>query len=134
MKRILIVILLFIVNLCFSQGTDNRVLQNFIRINLGLHGLDISYEWAPSNNFVSENGLGIGMGNSIYGSSVEYYFNLARPTPYLKSELKYIYNTPKQISKGKSILNNSGNYIGFQTKYSFGNDKDYKLNQSLLTE
>lgn len=134
MKKIFAIVIITITNLCFAQNVENNELTNFGRINLGLHGLDASYEMLISKKIVWENSIGMGMGSSIYGSSVEYLFDFTKPTPYIKSELKYIYNTERRISKQKSILNNSGNYIGLQTKYSFGNNNHYKLNQTLLTE
>lgn len=74
------------------------------------------------------------MGSNIQGNSVEYIFELGVPTPYFKSELKFIYNFQKRITKEKNTLNNSGNYIGLQTKFSFGNLGYSNLNQTLLTE
>lgn len=134
MKGILTITTIIIANLCFAQNIENKELSHFARINLGLQGLDVSYELPISNQFVWENSLGIGMGSSVNGSSVEYLFDFSKPTPYIKSELKYIYNNEERISKQKRVLNNSGNYIALQTKYSFGNSNHYKLNQTLLTE
>lgn len=133
MKKILTIGILFLSNFLWAQTNDN-VLTNFARINLGLHGIEASYELPISKSFVWENSLGIGMGANINGKSAEFHFDFGNPTPFLKSELKYIYNIEKRESKGKTVLNNSGNYIGLQTKYSFGNSDVYELNRTSLTE
>ncbi len=133
MKKILTIGVLIFSNLLWAQS-DTDAFKNYSRINLGLHGLELSYELPVSKKFVWENTLGIGMGSNINGSIVQYSFNFLKLSPFLKSELKYIYNVHKRKAKGKNTLNNSGNYIGFQTKYSFGNSDDTLQNQTLLTE
>src|SRR5690554_859830 len=114
MRRLLTlgVTALIFTNTLSAQTEDNKALENLARINLGPHGLDLSYELSISNEFIWENSLGIGMGSNVYGSSTEFVFDFGQPVPYLKSELKYIYNFDRRISKGKSTSNNSGNYIG----------------------
>lgn len=47
----------------------------------------------------------------------------------MKSEFKYYYNREKRERKGKNNLNNSGNYIAFQTKY---NTKIFSLSKTEL--
>jgi hypothetical protein len=133
MKKIFTIGILLFSNFLLAQANDN-LLKNFARVNLGLHGIEASYELSFSERFVWENSLGIGMGANSNASSAEFHFDLANPTPFVKSELKYIYNIKKRESKGKTILNNSGNYIGLQTKYSFGNSNVYELNRTSLTE
>lgn len=133
MKKYLIIGILLFSNLLSAQSKEDK-LSNFLRINLGLHGAELSYELPISKKFAWENAFGIGMGSNIYTRSINYSFDLARPTPFLKSEFKYIYNRNKRILKNKLILNNSGNYIGLQTKYSFGNSKLLSQNKTLLTE
>ena len=133
MKKFFTIAILLFSNLLMAQSNDN-LLDNFARINLGLHGIEASYELPVSKKFVWENSLGIGMGANVNASSAEYYLDFGNLAPFVKSELKYIYNINKRGSKGKNIINNSGNYIGLQTKYSFGNSKVYHLNSISLTE
>lgn len=133
MTKIFTIGFLFFSTFIFAQSSEDG-LTNFARINLGLHGLEASYELPVSKRFVWENSLGIGMGANVNGGGAEFHFDFARPVPFLKSELKYIYNIEKRVSKGKNVLNNSGNYVGLQTKYSFGNSGTYALNRSSLTE
>ncbi|NBL63883.1 hypothetical protein GV828_01570 [Flavobacterium sp. NST-5] len=117
----------------FAQTDDSRLTENFAKINLGLHGLDASYEWALNDRFVWENSVGFGMGMAVDGNAVEYTFNFNDPALYAKSEMKYFYNLGKRQNKGKNISNNGGNYVGIQTKYSFGTDA-FRLNNALLSE
>lgn len=134
MKKIVLIIFVFLTTSfsLFAQQNNDET-SSFGRVNLGLHGLDLSYEFLISKKFIWENSIGIGMGSSVYHDA-EYRFVFTQPVPYLKSELKYIYNIEKRLSKGKNIVHNSGNYVGIQTKYSFGNSNNYLLNQTLLTE
>lgn len=132
MKKIFFLILLALTFALNAQNTNN--LNNAAKINLGFHGLDLSYALPLSNKFLWENNFGIGMGMNSHGSDAEFTFDLAKPVPYFKSEVKYMYNINKRSTKGKNTNNNSGNYIGLQTKYSFGNTKHYQLSSALLTE
>ena len=45
-----------------------------------------------------------------------------------------MYNRDKRESKGKGLNNNSGNYVGLQGKYSFGDRGFFDLNRAILTE
>ena len=134
MKIIITFYLLVLASFTYAQNEDSTGLTKFGRLNIGVHGIEFSYELPISNKLVWENNLGIGLGMNTNGGMAHYYFALDRPTPFVKSELKFIYNRKKRISKERNIHNNSGNYIGFQAKYSFGNNNVYDLNESILTE
>ncbi len=134
MKILLLVALLVFTNLSFAQDDKKAPLNSFARVNLGLHGLEFTYELPVFNNIVWENSFGAGMGSSMLFNGLNYTFILNNPTPYLSSELKYHYNREKRTDKGRSTLNNSGNYIALQSKYSFGDDSDLELSKTLLTE
>ncbi len=134
MKRIIIFYLLTVSAFAYSQNEGNDNLTKFGRINLGIHAIEFSYELPVSNKFVWENNLGIGLGMNTNGDMAHYNLAFDKPTPYLKSELKFVYNRKKRMLKERKIYNNSGNYIGLQAKYSFGNKNVYDLNQSVLTE
>lgn len=117
-----------------SQTTTSKELDAFGRLNLGLHGLELSYELPLSRKIVWENNLGIGMGMEASGGSASYTLYLNRPTPFVKSQLKWMYNRDKRVGKDKSVSMNSGNFVGLQTKYSFGNSDLFELDQAILTE
>ncbi|RUA11683.1 MAG: hypothetical protein DSY82_03200 [Flavobacteriia bacterium] len=134
MKRLILFYLLMVSAFTYSQNEENDNLTKFGRINLGVHGIEFSYELPVSNKFVWENNLGIGLGMNKNGSIAQYYWAFNKPTPYLKSELKFVYNRNKRILKKRPVHNNSGNYIGLQAKYSFGNKNVYDLDETVLTE
>jgi len=73
----------------FSQSEDTASLDSFTRLNLGLHGLEITNELPVSQNFVWENSIGLGMGSSKRGSDLNYTLYLEIPAPYITSELKF---------------------------------------------
>ncbi len=134
MKKIIFIGFLFLTISFFGQSKSVNNLSEFARVNIGLHGIDLSYEFPIAKKIVWENSVGLGMGSNSYNSSANYKFLLNNPVPYLKSELKYVYNTKKRLSKDKTIDLNSGNYVGLQSKYSFGDVDYYELNKTLLTE
>lgn len=135
MKQKLLVIFLSTLGFnAIAQENKKDNLDNFGKVELGLHGLSFAYELPFSNKFVWENAIGAGMGMNADNNSATYSFDLVRPVPFLKSKLKFVYNINKRIEKDKNTLNNSGNYIALQTKYSFGRGGNTTYNQSLLTE
>lgn len=134
MRIVALIFCLFLT--AISSAQQNDYLDSFLRVNLGLHGAELTYE-LPINksNLVLESGLGLGLGYQTTGTNdVNYTFALETPAVFFKSELKYLYNREKRSSKGKSIVNNSGGYLALQTKYSLGNNTVFKLSNALLTE
>lgn len=134
MRKPVVLCLLFFVHLGFAQVSKSNDLNNFGRLNLGLHGLELSYELPLSQSIVWENNLGIGMGMEASAGSASFAFYFDRPTPFVKSQLKWLYNRNKRLSKGKNVYDNSGNFIGLQSKYSFGDADLFDVNQAILTE
>lgn len=135
MKKTLLVILLSILGFnANAQQNKSDTLDNFAKIELGLHGLSFAYELPLSNKFVWENSIGAGMGMSTENNSLTYSLDVIRPVPFLKSKLKFVYNINKRIANEKNIRNNAGNYIALQTKYSFGRPANNTYNRSMLTE
>ncbi len=134
MKKTIVLVFILTSFTIYSQKQSENQLEYLGKINLGLHGLEFSYEYAFAKNFIWENNIGIGMGMSNYYRKTYYTFDIDRPTPFFKSEIKYIYNRKKRGLKGKPLINNSGAYIGLQAKYSFGSSKSLEKNKALLTE
>ncbi len=135
MKKLLLIILLSTLGFnAYAQNNDENNLDNFGKIELGFHGLSFGYELPISNKFVWENALGLGMGMNVENNTATYTIDLVRPVPFLKSKLKFIYNINKRKEKDRNILNNAGNYIVLQTKYSFGASGANSLNSAMLTE
>ncbi|WP_372917675.1 hypothetical protein [Salegentibacter sp.] len=135
MKKTLLVILLATLGFnANAQEKKNDNLDNFGKIELGFHGLSFGYDLPISNKFVWENAIGAGMGMSAENNSASYTLDITRPVPFFKSKLKFVYNINKRIEKEKITLNNSGNFVALQTKYSFGRGGSNTFNPAMLTE
>ena len=61
---------------------------------------------------------GLGGGYDISFQDFTYNWNILNPALYIIVNPKYYYNRNKRIAKGKSVLLNSGNYIGLAIKYT----------------
>ena len=123
--------------------TESSELVPIARLELGLHGLGVGYELPFSEKWSANLSAGLGGGYSVWNNHFQSTFVLNEPVAYFRSEFKYFYNRSKRLSKSKSVLNNAGNYIAFQTKYTtrrvFGSpsiiDGGYTyLNRTLLNE
>lgn len=150
MKRILLSMALLVFALhAMAQTTENKesaALEHILKLELGLQGGGLGYELPFGNKWSVNLSAGLGGGHYIESSNYAKSFHsswiINDPAAYLKSELKYTYNRVKRLSKSKSLLNNAGNYVAFQTKYTtrrvFGSnawENAYEpLNRSLLNE
>ncbi len=134
MKKTILVILLSTLGFNANAQNNRNNLEKFGKAELGFHGLILGYELPVSNKFVWENAFGLGMGMSVDNNIATYTLDLIRPVPSLKSRLKFVYNINKRKEKGKNIVNNAGNYIALQTKYSFGISGIRSLNSAMLSE
>jgi len=113
---------------------SNDTYRNSRVIEIGTHGLSVGYDILIGNKSFLNFETGVGGGYNLNDDAVSYILNFSKPTPYVKSSYSFFYNKDKRISKGKSLKNNSGNFIEAQLKYSFGNKNDIDLNKSLLTD
>lgn len=126
-----------------TEPIKSAELVPMAKLELGLHGIGVGYELPFSEKLSANFSAGLGGGYSIWNNHFQSTFVLNEPVVYFRSELKYTYNRNKRLYKSKSILNNAGNYVAFQTKYTtrrvFGSpsmyDGDYTfLNRTLLNE
>ncbi|AEM71952.1 hypothetical protein Murru_2930 [Allomuricauda ruestringensis DSM 13258] len=102
-------IVLFVGNV-FSQGGDG--LENIFRLNFINPALE--YEKKTGDYSVISGAAGIGYGGSyreleIQGNGFVYIIS-----PFVDIQYKLFYNRKKRVSKGKSILYNSGNYVSLR--------------------
>lgn len=125
MKTISIALVLLAVNLSlFAQSaeTDEEPLRRLFKMELGGPGLGLAYELPVANRWSVDVSMGLGGGyhivNSFNSYKFQYLWVLNDPVIYLKSEVKYHYNRPKRLRRGKSLRNNASNYVAFQTKYT----------------
>lgn len=126
-----------------AAPTESSELVPIARVELGLHGLGVGYEMPLSKKWSANLSAGLGGGYSVWNNHFKSTFVLNEPVAYFRSEFKYTYNRSKRLSKSKSTLNNAGNYVAYQTKYttrrligsknSFDGPFEY-LNRTLLNE
>lgn len=132
--RIFILLTGLLLSLPGLSHAQETALQPQGKIELGFNGLLMGYEARLSQNLLLNAGVGLGSGIRVQDRHVAFMFNIAKPAPFLRGELRYFYNRPKRLLKGKDISFNTGNFVGLQTKYSFGRADDADLHRGLLTE
>jgi len=131
MKKLILITLIISSTYTLSAQTS---LEKIGKINAGLQGIDFSYELPVGKKLVWESGAGLGLGMNVDSNKRNYNFYLLDPVPFISTELKWLYNREKRENKEKNNLNNTGDYLGLQTKYSFGMNNAIDLNQTLLTD
>lgn len=126
-----------------SQEAESVGLARLAKVELGLHGIGLGYELPFSEKRSANLSAGLGGGYSVWGNEFKSTFIINEPVAYFRSEFKYTYNRSKRLSKSKSVLNNAGNYVAFQTKYTtervIGSKSSFDgpfvyLNRALLNE
>ena len=115
---------------CFAQST----LEKVGKVSLGLQGAEFSYELPLGKSLLLESAAGLGVGMDVNRNKSTYSFYLLDPVPFVSTQLKWMYNRKKREAKEKNNANNAGNYVGLQTKYSFGHPNSLALNKALLTD
>lgn len=130
MKKCLLAVLLATNAAGFAQST----LEKVGKVSLGLQGAEFSYELPLGKSFLLESTAGLGVGMDVNHDKSTYSFYLLDPAPFVSTQLKWIYNREKREVKDKNNANNAGNYVGLQTKYSFGHPNSLALNKALLTD
>jgi hypothetical protein len=137
MKKIIYLFTLLFIGNLFAQEES---LEKQFKLEFNFISTGISYEIPINKKFLLDISAGVGGGYRFNdGFSAEWIFN-SPLAAFGKTELKYYYNRSKREKKGKINLNNSGNYIAFQTKYnsrrfSIANDSSIEpLNSVLLNE
>lgn len=112
MERIIIVIVLFF-NLV-GNAQDNSVEKNIFGIQTGLFGAWITNETRLANKFSLRSEIGMDLGLVVdYGDDVTSLF-----IPTIRMEPRWHYNLDKRVEKGRSIKNNSSNFLALNFIYS----------------
>lgn len=99
------------------RGQEDNV-TNQGRIDLSLSGLSIAYELPVSRKVAFEAAVGLGAGYDVSDGGYSYHYYLDDPSAFATLGVKYLYNRPKRVEKGKSLDYNSGNYWGVKAKYA----------------
>ncbi len=113
--------------LVFSLGTIAATAQNKSQhasveqsisgVQTGILGIWFHNEAKLSNSIALRSEIGLDAG--IFGRSIKNDFNVDYVfAPVLTVEPRWYYNLDKRLSKGKSIKNNSGNFIGLKISFN----------------
>lgn len=111
-KLIYIIIISFACTLVFAQEESN--LTSVSKISVGLISVSLDYQFPVASTFVLDSKLGIGASARIEnGATLDYL----KSTPFISSELRYLYNFNKRNNLGKNTSHNSASFLGIKTKY-----------------
>ena len=123
MKKIITLsFLLFVANLAAQSNLQVPSLENTIKINAGTQGIDAAIELPISKSILWEFSTGLGGFNlntdntSGYEMSSDLGFAF-----FAKSQFKYMLSRKHRAEKGNNLANNSGSFLGFQTKFNNNN-------------
>lgn len=118
MKKIMLLITIFGVFYdSFGQSEKPQTkLSSISKIDLGFQGIGYTFEPRLNNAFTADLSVGFGGGYNIAEGVIEY--QLAKPAMYFSATPKYFYNLKKRVSKGNTILHNSGNYVGARLTFN----------------
>jgi hypothetical protein len=97
MKKILIIILLtsYIFRASGQDASKDSSLRSLTKLDLGLQGVDLSYEPRISNKITIDLSAGAGGGYGVYEGGVGYEWDLLHPALYLMVTPKFYYNRKK---------------------------------------
>lgn len=116
MKKILFLIVLSAYTLAVSA-------QTYQKLEAGINGIGVSLEMPVSHKITIEPFIGLGPSYYIHNNNYElskeirYSWALLEPSFHGSVYAKYFYSKNSRIEKGKSLLFNSGNFIGVKVKY-----------------
>lgn len=97
--------------------------QTFQKLEAGINGIGVSLEMPVSHKITIEPFIGVGPSYDIhdedYGLSnkIDYHWALLEPSFHGSVYGKYFYSKNSRIEKRKSLLFNSGNFVGIKVKY-----------------
>ena len=132
MRFVKISLLLFS-SFLFSQSKD---LNQKFKIEIGFQGLNFGYEKPVSNKLLLDFNAGVGGVVEIpEGSSINYQMGVTASetylSPFLRAQLRYYFNRDKREERGHSLLNNTGSFMGFQSKMVFNKNVDDVLTNDI---
>ena len=113
--------LVFLFVLFIQASTlSSQSLQTIQKIGIGINGLDVAMEIPLAENITIEPAVGLGPSYDISGwdsGGVILHWALVEPSVHVSVYGKFFYNRNKRMLKGKSMLLNSGKFIGLKVKY-----------------
>ena len=105
-----------------AGAVSSQSLQTIQKIGLGINGLEVAMEIPIAENITIEPAVGLGPSYDFRDSGsltsrMGWHWAVLEPSVHASVYGKFFYNRDKRISKGKSMLFNSGKFIGLKVKY-----------------
>ncbi|MDN5211174.1 hypothetical protein QQ020_03905 [Fulvivirgaceae bacterium BMA12] len=113
-----VLVALFVPNLTKAQALETGDFRNLLKLEAGLHGIGLAYDFQVGSNTRIDLSAGLGGGYHISSSKFSYRWDIGNPVVFAKSHIKRYYNRRKRYNKGKPLHNNAGNFVGFMLKYT----------------
>ncbi|MDD2475193.1 MAG: hypothetical protein PHI32_04670 [Dysgonamonadaceae bacterium] len=104
-----------------ASTLSSQSLQTVPKIGLGINGLDFSIEIPLAEKITIEPAVGLGLSYAFWPGSLVFKtgagLELLEPSVHVSTYGKFFYNRDKRMHKGKSMLFNSGKFLGIKVKY-----------------
>ena len=123
MNRNKLSFILLLFALILQAGVVSSQSLEFIqKLGLGINGLDVAFEIPVAKNITIEPAVGLGPSYSFHQDNIimgrsGWNWTLLEPSIHVSTYGKFFYNRGKRMRKGKSMLLNSGKFIGVKVKY-----------------
>lgn len=134
MKKIFLILSSFFC--IFALAQENR-LQSLFKVEVFIDKLSIGYETPINDRLLLDVSAGVGGANVVGNDKVEYKLGKDNGYNYFgqfaKAQVRYYLNRDKRAEKGKSLINNAGSFIAFQSKFNLNGSKDY-IGEALLND
>lgn len=123
MNKNKLLIFLFLFALLIKTGTvSSQSLQVVPKVGLGINGLDFSIEIPVAEKITIEPAIGFGPSydfsdKDALTKKMGWHWALLEPSVHTSIYGKFFYNRNKRMRKDRSLLFNSGNFIGAKVKY-----------------
>lgn len=106
-----------------ASTLSSQSLQPIQKIGFGINGLELAVEIPLTDNITIEPAVGLGSSYDFgedrfsFVGVMGWHWVLTEPSVHVSTYGKFFYNRDKRMRKGKSMLFNSGNFIGVKVKY-----------------
>ena len=105
-----------------TSAVSSQSLQTIPKIGIGINGLDFSVEIPVAEKITIEPAIGLGPSydfsdKDALTKKIDWHWALLEPSLHASMYGKFFYNRDKRIRKTKSLLFNTGNFIGARVKY-----------------
>lgn len=109
-------------------------------VGLGSKGIEFSIEIPIAKKFIIEPAIGLGQSYDFSDRDGMFpklgtHWALSKPSVHLSANSKFFYDRARRLRKGKSLLFNSGSFIGAKVEYvtkPLTNDKFHGQTNTLL--